>query len=202
MTSRFAVGQLTITGATFRDPRDVAHLGNTLVVADTAADRVLRFIDNAAPVVTGGGTLEVEEGQTASFTLEIVDPDGDNFEVTDPEDPTLSEVESPVTFDMPADLVTPGDSRSRTIVVTDDSPRARSTTVTLTWVLLRRDEAGTTPTGTAPDTTDPLPSNRPPEKEPAPREPSGCSAGVASSVWMVGLLGLMRRKRRGKNIRG
>ncbi|MEE8409880.1 MAG: NHL repeat-containing protein [Myxococcota bacterium] len=176
-----------VNGRTMSAPFDVAvdPGGRVVLVSDAGNNRVLRYIDNAPPVILGTGSFDIVRGETASVQLTLDDPDGDPVDVqlAAPTPPGASLNVLTVSYEAPTDAPL-GTVARINIVATDQGPRPQSFTASLVYTVIERP---TTPSG------GPGPEPR------APRVPGKSCAASPTNAWTAMLLVLpiwwRRRKR-------
>jgi sugar lactone lactonase YvrE len=169
-------------GATLSSPTAVAidSVRGVILVSDAGNNRLLRFYDNAAPVIEGAGTFNVAAGSIAVVTLSARDLDADPLDPMElvapaPSGATLND--NVLSFDTRG--LAPGTVVHVHVRVTDTGPRRLSTTAVVTFVI-----------------TDDLHDTYQQGRQPAAREPKAypsCAAGTGSLL--VALLLLVRRRR-------
>jgi hypothetical protein len=179
----------TIGPHNVKSPIDVGSFGKTVAVVDNGNIRVLRYTDNRAPVISGGGTFEVLAGTTRDVTLTATDPDGDAVTITVLED--MSDITSNPVISFSAVDRDPGYEERYTVVAQDSG--GRNSTTTVRFVVVASDSSsvtvGTPATGPSPVN----PSGR--EERRAALDDSGCNAGGAPFLVWFGVVALLRRRR-------
>ena len=121
---------------TFNNPTSVAVSsdGKLLLVGDSGNSRVMRFVFDSAPTISGAGTVRVEVDSTTQIALTITDADGDSWqapELLPPIDSGLSINANVVTFS--AIGRRPGDRVYARVAVQDDSSQQRRSVATLVF---------------------------------------------------------------------
>ncbi|MEK7705391.1 MAG: hypothetical protein AAB426_10565, partial [Myxococcota bacterium] len=73
-----ASSDMTISARSMSGPTNVAvnAAGNVVLVSDAGNFRVLRYVDNLPPRVSGGGDFDVELGASRTVQLNVSDPEG------------------------------------------------------------------------------------------------------------------------------
>jgi hypothetical protein len=174
-----------VNARTMSGPVSVAvdKTGRTALVTDAANFRVLRFIENRAPVVTGGGTFEVIAGETGTVILGITDPDNDSVTTAliDPVPAGATLTNNAVHYAAPADAPA-GTTAHVVVAAVDGGPRAQTTTVSVNFRVVARSSQ--------------IPGGTPAPARP-PREPQGCRcAGSDGSILaFLAFLPLLARRR-------
>ncbi|MCK5688531.1 NHL repeat-containing protein, partial [Myxococcota bacterium] len=124
-----------------------------LLVSDTGNHRVMRFILNDAPVLTGGGTFDIVEGDSAVVELSASDPNGDtlDFALLDPV--ALGGTLSSLTLSFVSDGYKAGDTVSFTVVATDQNTNPKSASASVVFNIISRPQEVTegTPPAARPD---------------------------------------------------